>query len=146
MRKIFMSLALVLTFFIMVGYNGEDQQSNKVNNSDEIVKTVISNYLDSLSKKDIEGLKKYSTVELGNRFDKSVITELNKILKSAKLLKYTIRDNEADKIIVDAEVEVICYEDFISIGDWQPGKSVSAKAFELIKEDTEWKINGWGAY
>lgn len=146
MRKIFMSLALVLIFFIMVGCNGEDQQSNKANNTDEIVKTVITNYLDSLSNKDLESLKKYSTVELGNRFDKSIITELNKTLESAKLLKYTIRDNEADKIIVDVEVEVICYEDTIPTGDWQPGKVISAKSFELIKEETDWKINGWGAY
>ena len=146
MRKIFMILSLVLTFFIVGGCSVGDSQTNSENNTDEIVKMVISNYLDSLSKKDIEGLKKYSTVEWGKGFDQDIITELNKILQSAKLLKYTIRDNEADKIIADTEVEIICYEGSIPSGDWQTGRSVSAKAFELIKEDNEWKINGWGAY
>lgn len=146
MRKICISLVLLLTFFTFGGCSIGDSQKKSENKYNGISEILISNYLDSLSKKDIDGLEKYSTVEWGNGFDQSVINELNKTLESAKLLKYTIRESESDRIIVDAEVEVICYENSIPAGDWQAGKSVSAKSFELIKEDNEWKINGWGSY
>ena len=146
MKKICISLVLLLTLFALGGCSSGDSQKKGENNYKEISEVTISNYLDSLSKKDIDDLKKYSTGEWGNGFDQSAITVLNETLESAKLLKYTIRESRLDRIIVDAEVEVICYEDFIPAGDWQPGKSVSAKSFELIKEDNEWKINGWGAY
>lgn len=145
MRKISISLVLLLVLFTLSGCSFGDSQ-NKSENNNEVPEIIISNYLDSLSKKDIDGLKKYSTVEWGRGFTQSVISELNKTLKSANLLKYTIRECESDRIIVDAKVEVICYEGAIPTGDWQPGRSVSAKAFELINEDNEWKINGWGAY
>lgn len=141
MRKISISLVLLLTLFTMSGCSLGDYQNMSENNN-EISEIIISNYLDSLSKKDIDGLKKYSTVECGSGFTQSVITELNKTLESANLLKYTIRESESDRIIVDAEVEVICYENSIPAGDCQLGKAVSAKSFELISEDNEWKING----
>lgn len=146
MRKICISLILLVTFFVLGGCSIGDSKDKSENKSNEIYKTLISNYLDSLSKKDIEGLKKYSTVEWGNGFDQSTINTLNETLESAKLLKCNIRDNTENRIIVDAEVEVTCYENSIPAGDWQPGTSISVKSFELIKGDNEWKINGWGAY
>lgn len=146
MRKVCIILVLLLTFLALVGCNVGTSQDKSKSNYNEISERIISQYLDSLSKKDINGLKMYSTIEWGNGFDQSIITALNETLESAKLLKYTIRESKPDRIIVDAEVEVRCYENSIATGDWQPGKSISAKAFELINEDNEWKINGWGAY
>ena len=146
MRKVWIILVLLLTFLALVGYNVGTSQDKSKSNYNEISERIISQYLDSLSKKDINDLKMYSTIECGNGFDKSIITALNETLESAKLLKYTIRESKPDRIIVDAEVEVRCYENSIATGDWQPGKSISAKAFELINEDNEWKVNGWGAY
>lgn len=65
---------------------------------------------------------------------------------SAELKESILRESNSKHIIIDANVEVICSEDFIPVGDWQPGRSISTKAFELIKIDDELKINGWGAY
>lgn len=141
-----MSLVLLLTFLTLGGCSVRNSQSKSENNYDEIVETVISNYLDSLSNKDIEGLKKYSTIEWGSGFNENGITILNETLESSKLLKCTIVDNKSDSIIVDAEVEVICYEESSPSGDWQPGKSISEKSFKLIKEDGAWKVDGWGVY
>ncbi|WP_195989292.1 hypothetical protein [Clostridium sp. D53t1_180928_C8] len=146
MRKVCITLVLLLTFLALVGCNVGTSQDKSKSNYNEISERVISQYLDSLSKKDINGLKMYSTIEWGNGFSQSIISELNETLESAKLLKYTIRESKPDRIIVDAEVEVICYENSIATGDWQPGKSISGKSFELINEDNEWKVNGWGAY
>lgn len=146
MRKVCITLVLLLTFLALVGCNVRTSQDKSKSNYNEISERVISQYLDSLSKKDINGLKMYSTIEWGNGFSQSIISELNETLESAKLLKYTIRESKPDRIIVDAEVEVICYENSIATGDWQPGKSISGKSFELINEDNEWKVNGWGAY
>ena len=41
---------------------------------------------------------------------------------------------------------MICSDDFIATGDWMPGKTISTKTFELVKEDNTWKVNGYAVY
>ena len=146
MSKLRISLILILLLFTLCGCSNVKSQGNIDSESLETYETAISNYLNALSKKDINTLKKYSTEALGNSFNDDTLTILNETLASAKLLKCTIRENKFDKIILDADVEVICYENSIPAGDWKPGKSISVKSFELIKEDNHWKVNGLGVY
>ena len=121
-----------------------EKRDEVISNND--VETVISNYLDALSNKDLEGIKKYSSNDWSSHFNNESIPLLEVTLESAKLIKCEIRENDPDRVLVDTEVEIICYENSSPSGDWIPGKSISTKSFELVKVDNEWKINGWGAY
>ena len=117
MSKLRISLSLILLLFTLCGCSNVKSQGNIDSESLETYETAISNYLNALSKKDINTLKKYSTEALGNSFNDDTLTILNETLASAKLLKCTIRENKFDKIILDADVEVICYENSIPAGE-----------------------------
>lgn len=146
MRKIFLNSMVLLTLILFSGCSiGILEKRNEVISNND-VETVISNYLDALSNKDLEGIKKYSSNQWSSHLTNEFIPILEVTLESAKLIKYEIRENEPDKVLVDTEVEIICYENSSPSGDWIPGKSISTKSFELVKVDNEWKINGWGAY
>lgn len=140
MKKALSALILAYSVFIFIGC------SQSSGNELESANKVISNYLDALTNKDINELSKYVTSEYFEGFSGEIINELEKNFISAELKESILRESNSKHIIIDANVEVICSEDFIPVGDWQPGRSISTKAFELIKIDDELKINGWGAY
>lgn len=140
MKKVLSALILAYSVFIFIGCS--QSSSNELESANK----VISNYLYALTNKDINEISKYVTSEYLEGFSEEIINELEKNFISAELKESTLRESNSKHIIIDANVEVICNEDFIPVGDWQPGCSISAKAFELIKIDDELKINGWGAY
>lgn len=139
---ILISLALI----IVVGLSINLLKNNKEETSSKEVEKTITNYLNYLSKKDIKGLKEISTDKWSENFDNDTIDVLNKTLESAKLINSEIKEKNEDRILVYAEVELICYKDASPVGDWVPGKSISKKSFELIKTNGIWKINNWGVY
>ncbi|MDD7794273.1 hypothetical protein [Clostridium sp. 'White wine YQ'] len=122
-----------------------DILKNKVNTiSLEEVQDIISSYLNALTQKDLEDLKKYGTEDFTKGLNEAGVAYLRKTIKSAKLLNAKINTFDKDKVLIDSEVEIICYDNAQTAGDWIPGKSISTKQFELIKVEGKWKINSWG--
>ena len=142
MKKFYgFSIILVIFFFAGCGNNKVEETINK-NNSQNL----IENYLDAVSEGDMEKIKDYSTDENSKSFNEEILNVLKDDVESLNLLKCEIRTSNESRALVDSEVEVICSDDFIATGDWKPGKTISTKTFELIKENNKWKINGWGVY
>ncbi|WP_238883792.1 hypothetical protein [Clostridium sp. YIM B02551] len=110
----------------------------------EEAQDIISSYLEALTQKDLETLKKYGTEVFTKGLNEEGISYLRKTLQSAKLLNAKINTCDKDRVLIDSEVEIICYEDAQTAGDWIPGRSISTKQFELIKVEGKWKINSWG--
>ncbi|WP_455718799.1 hypothetical protein [Anaerosporobacter sp.] len=146
MRKNFFVIGIVLVFIIIIGVLIQISENNKKNLNIDEAKNLISDYLNFLSTKDLEGLKRSSTDKWGKNFNTNTIDLLNDNLESAKLINCKITESDTNRVLVYAEVELICYENSSQIGDWIPGKSISKKSFELVKVENEWKINGWGVY
>lgn len=146
MRKILLTSIMLLTLFAFIGCSIENSSNNYETLSETAAANVISNYLDALSEKDLDSIRKYTSDEWGSIYTDETISNLTVILESAKLIKSEIRTTDEESILVDCEVEVICYEDSSPSGDWVPGKSISPKSFELVKVNNAWKVNGWGAY
>ena len=145
MKKIYITIT-VLIFIIIVGLVIQISENNKKNLNIDEAKNLISDYLNFLSTKDLDGLKRSSTDKWGKNFNDNTIGVLNGTLESAKLINCKITESERNRVLVYTEVELICYENSSQIGDWIPGKSISEKSFELVKVENEWKINGWGVY
>ena len=142
MKKFYgFSIILVIFFFAGCGNNKVEETINK-NNSQNL----IENYLDAVSEGDMEKIKDYSTDENSKSFNEEILNVLKDDVESLNLLKCEIRTSNESRAFVDSEVKVICSDDFIATGDWKPGKTISTKTFELIKENNKWKINGWGVY
>lgn len=144
MRKFIWGIAIGVIAISIFGCSPkESENANNVITISE-AENVISNYLDALSRKDVEDLKKFGTEEMTEGFNEETIKLLKETLKSAKLISVKIETSDKDIAKVDAKVEVICYDDSCPTGDWIPGKSISEKSFELINVDDEWKVNSWG--
>ena len=142
MKKFYgFSIILVIFFFAGCGNNKVEETINKNN-----LQNLIENYLDAVSEGDMEKIKDYSTDENSKSFNEEILNVLKDDVESLNLLKCEIRTSNESRALVDSEVEVICSDDFIATGDWKPGKTISTKTFELIKENNKWKINGWGVY
>lgn len=139
--KFILAFSIIAICFAILIFRSQTKKVNKL----EAQKVVIS-YLDSLSKKDLNGIKEASTPKWSENFTNDSIDTLDKTLKSAKLLNSEIKETDKNRILIDANVELICYDDSSPIGDWIPGKSISEKSFELIKVDGNWKINDWSSY
>lgn len=142
MKKLYgLSMILLIFFFVGCG-NDKVEETISKNNSQNI----IADYLDAVSEGDMEKIKEYSTDENSKIFNEDTLNILKDDIESLNLLKCEIRSSNENRALVDSEVEVICSDDFIAIGDWKPGKTISTKTFELIKVNNEWKVNGWGVY
>lgn len=145
MRKYF---KMAITFLLLLCFCGcgNSKENNYITEND--AKEVISNYLNALVESDMEKIKKYSTEKNQKNFNEDVLNVLKNDLKSMKLISFKIRDNKTkeNEVLVDSEVEIICSDDFIATGDWMPGKTISTKTFELVKEDNTWKVNGYAVY
>lgn len=146
MRKIILTSIMLLTLLAFIGCSIENSSNNYETLSKSEVESIISNYLDALSEKDLDSIRKYTSDEWGSLYTDETIANLKVILKSAKLINSEIRTADIESILVDCEVEIICYEDSSPSGDWIPGKSISTKSFELVKVNNEWKVNCWSVY
>lgn len=134
---------MLISLFSLMGCNNSNT-SDEINN--EEAKILINNYLNALSNKNLDEISKYATSELIKGFNEEVINNLKDSLESAKLIEANVRENNSEKVIIDAKVEVKCYENFIPTGDWIPGTTISIKSFELMRINNKWKVNGWGIY
>lgn len=137
---------LVIIPLIIFAFAGISCNSYKNNDKSKLedLKIIIDNYLEALSNKNLDEIHKWVTPEKQETFDKNIINNLEKSLISAELLEASIKESGSERIIVDASVKVICFDDFIATGDWQPGTAISVKSFEFITINGEWKINNWG--
>lgn len=134
---------MVISVFLLMScknYNASDEFNF------EEAKILINNYLNALSNKNLDEISQYATPELIKQFNEETINNLKDSLESARLIEAEIREKNSEKIIIDAKVEVKCYENFIPTGDWVPGTTISIKSFELIHINDKWKVNGWGIY
>jgi hypothetical protein len=65
--------------------------------------------------------------------NEEAISSLEKTLKYAKLTYANIKTSSNNNVIVDTNVEIVCYDNASNSGDWATGKSISEKSFELKK-------------
>ncbi|MBN1065458.1 hypothetical protein [Clostridium botulinum] len=136
-------LLVLLVFILIVSiFCFEINNNSKMTN--EKAESVISSYLMALSNKDKSAMKETATKNYTKSLDDDGIELLKNTLKSAKLLNSNLINYYKNTALVDAEVEIICYADATSIGDWIPGKSISVKNFKLKKENGKWKVDDWG--
>lgn len=148
-KLLYYGVSALLILFCLIGCGKSNIQEKKYISKDDAQK-IISNYLNALSESDIDKIKKYSTNEQQKSFNEDILNVLKNDLKFIKLIKCEVREDkngeDKNRALVDTEVEIICSDDFIAVGDWMPGKTVSKKTFELLKVNNEWKVNGWGVY
>ncbi|NFO05627.1 hypothetical protein FDB23_16460 [Clostridium botulinum] len=135
-------LILLVSILIVSIFCFETNNNSKMTN--EKAESVISSYLMALSNKDKSAMKETATKNYTKSLDDDGIELLKNTLKSAKLLNSNLINYDKNTALVDAEVEIICYADATSIGDWIPGKSISVKNFKLKKENGKWKVDDWG--
>ncbi|NFO56018.1 hypothetical protein FDB39_03820 [Clostridium botulinum] len=135
---------LVLLVFILIVSIFCFEINNNSKMTKEKAESVISSYLMALSNKDKSAMKETATKNYTKSLDDDGIELLKNTLKSAKLLNSNLINYDKNTALVDAEVEIICYADATSIGDWIPGKSISVKNFKLKKENGKWKVDDWG--
>lgn len=143
-KLLYYGVSALVILFCFIGCGSSNIQEKKSISKDDAQK-IISNYLNALLESDIDKIKKYSTDEQQKSFNEDILNILKNDLKSIKLIKCEVREDKS-RVLIDTEVEIICADDFIAVGDWMPGKTVSKKTFELVKVNNDWKVNGWGVY
>lgn len=134
-------LTIILCIIILFAAGCSSKVTNSKTNNKATYDKVINEYLLALTNKN---KAKLNNLLFNDEFNDDQIADLKNTLKSAVLKESKIRKESPDRVVIDAKVEVICYENSIPGGDWVRGKTISPKSFELKKASGKWKVSEWG--